>query len=80
METIFDFNPTDTELTVLLGKPVPRDEYIKTATDQDGEYAQIYRLLSNRGDGKGAEKYLRKIRDEQFRFDTELTDVVAVER
>lgn len=75
-ETIFDLKPTESELIELFGSPLSREQYDASPSSPDGDNADLYRLSMLRGDSAKANMYLSKIRDKQFRFDTQLIDLL----
>lgn len=74
LETIFDHNVTDEEQKILFCSPYTKEEYLFLRRTSDSEYARIYRLYFIRNDHITAQKYLDKIKNQQFKFDTQLVD------
>jgi len=69
METIFDHNPTQSELAVLFGR-VENAEVWRTVTSQDDHFACLARLMAARGREDLERQYVDRISDPQLRFDT----------
>jgi len=57
METIFDHNPTDSELKAHFSRAIGKEEYMAAPLDQTTEYALIYSLYKMRGDEATAARY-----------------------
>ncbi len=58
METIFDYNPSTSEQTSLIGT-LSKDDYLRF-TSEEGALKDIAFLLYSRGDKKGAKRYIEK--------------------
>jgi hypothetical protein len=71
IETIFDHDVTEDELTLLFGAPDERltqDEYLEfRQEDHDSRYADLFRLFDLRHDSKQAEYYLSFINESDYR-------------
>lgn len=76
METIFDHGVTPEELRDILDDPELTRDAIERFGTQDSAFADIYYLYLERGDKKTAARYLRKIKDPRFRYDTSYCDIV----
>ena len=75
METIFDHDPSSSELIELLGEAIPKAEYLRFAGDADTENGRIYRLFTLRGDDATAAEFLARIDDPLYRYNVALVDV-----
>lgn len=78
METIFDHNITEDELTFLFGHVVDKERYLSLTADIDTDSANgmLYSLYTIRNDNVTALKYLNKIKDKQYKFDLQLDDII----
>lgn len=75
METILDHNITDDEIIDICG-PIKREEYTAFIGDQDSAFAAIYRLYLLRKNKAQADKYLNKISDSRYKFQTAYDDIL----
>lgn len=67
IETIFDYDVTESELkTLLFGDVENLDEYSEFI-DSDSALADISRLFRLRGDNKSADNFIDRISDSQLR-------------
>lgn len=76
IETVYKYQPTETELRALFGVAMSEAQYLKIAEDKDTENGLIFRLFMLRGDPKKAKPYLDKIDDEEYKRDLRSVDVV----
>ncbi len=67
METVFDFHPTDAELTDLFGS-VEEALEDRELWGADTNYAFIAKLFSLRGHDAEADAYVEKIEDPEYRL------------
>ena len=71
METIFDHNVMGIELVVLSSfipsKIIKKRESYIAETDGDRSFADLYHLFVLRGENGKAEKYLRQIKNPQYK-------------
>lgn len=76
METLFDHNPTQEELSRLFGdSPPTREFHASLELGADTENGFLFRLYSLRGEEQKAQDFLGRIQDPQYRFDVALKDV-----
>jgi len=64
METIFDFNPSNSELTSLIGS-LSKEDYLRL-TSEEGALQDIAYLLYYRGDKRKAKEYIEKTENTNF--------------
>ncbi len=66
IETIFDYDVSETELNILFGDIETYQEYIEFLS-QDGAYADLSKLFRLRGDEKTANKYISMISNKELK-------------
>lgn len=68
-ESILDHNPTNRELTAILGTCSLKKVKMLIDISKDGSMNDIAWLYHRRGDDKAAELYLNAIEDNMYRYD-----------
>jgi hypothetical protein len=77
MNTIFDHNPTEAELTEILGEfDISKDEYTESLST-DSALAALWKLHMIRGDNAQARLCLDKIESESFKQQFVITPCLA---
>jgi hypothetical protein len=76
-QTVFDFGITPQEQIDVFGYNQTYDEYVMLIND-DGRYADLWKLFTLRGDKQRADDYKSRIADESSRFWTGYTDLLSV--
>jgi hypothetical protein len=69
METIFDHQPTEAELVAVYGSREDAEVACKHS-GQDSLFAEIAALMALRGRNDLADRYVARIKDPEYRFNT----------